>query len=325
MPLATPDQLGAIEAALPSAAFDRLDGLTVQDSGGGAAGHDQRHGAGRRALRRAGVARCRLRAIDGSRTRQCPRDEVARDHPPLGAAAGHVADGIDHLPKVGSRAPKPFSRGQQRLQDRPLCVGDIGWIRETGMPDHALNAACRTFHTAFKCRIMVRTAVFRLFTYVLLAVQRAPPAAGALAWSGSTRTLSTLAGRLPGRVSYIWVSTTKLETKVRAAMPPIAQGTPSRSATTPAISAPMAYPPSRQRRYTPTAEARQSGCATSEMAASNVGYTRAVPSPSSPIATAQTGKLVPRRMSKMPLACIHIPPTIIPLRPSQSDRAPVPS
>src|SRR5260221_10780614 len=37
--------------------------------------------------------------------------------------------------------------------------------------DHALNAACRTFHTAFKCRIMVRTAVFRLFTYVLLAVR----------------------------------------------------------------------------------------------------------------------------------------------------------
>jgi hypothetical protein len=35
MPLATLDQLGAVEPALWSAAFDGLDGLAVQNGGGG--------------------------------------------------------------------------------------------------------------------------------------------------------------------------------------------------------------------------------------------------------------------------------------------------
>ena len=44
--------------------------------------------------------------------------------------------------------------------------------------------------------------------------------------------------------------------------------------------APAAYPRSLQSRYTPTAEARQLGCATSPIAASSVGYPIAVPTPS---------------------------------------------
>ena len=51
----------------------------------------------------------------------------------------------------------------------------------------------------------------------------------------------------------------------------IAAGRPSRSATTPASTAPMAYPRSRQSRYTPTDEARHDGCATSPIAAKSVG------------------------------------------------------
>jgi hypothetical protein len=57
-----------------------------------------------------------------------PGHQVAQDYPPLGAAAGHVADGIEYLAKVSSGASKPFSRRQERLQDRPLCVADIAWI-----------------------------------------------------------------------------------------------------------------------------------------------------------------------------------------------------
>src|SRR5262249_38463903 len=61
---------------------------------------------------------------------------------------------------------------------------------------------------------------------------------------------------------------------------------PYASARTPASTAPTAKPPSRHSRYTPTARARHAGCATSPIAASSVGYTIAVPAPSSTAAAA---------------------------------------
>jgi len=130
IPLATLDQLGAIETALPAAAFDCLDGLAVQDGGGGlrvttsGTAHVGAHG----------IVQALAGAVLAPPTEvgpgSSPRSQVARDHAPLGAAAGHITDGIEDLAKVGAWASAPVSRRQQRLEDRPLCVGHVGWIRD---------------------------------------------------------------------------------------------------------------------------------------------------------------------------------------------------
>src|SRR5206468_9132851 len=85
------------------------------------------------------------------------------------------------------------------------------------------------------------------------------------------------AGEARGDVSYMRTATTTPEPTVSTATAQIAASTPRASAITPATSAPTAYPASRHSRYTPTAEARHSGWATSPTAASSVGDTIAVP------------------------------------------------
>src|SRR2546429_9198327 len=84
-----------------------------------------------------------------------------------------------------------------------------------------------------------------------------------------------------GRVSYMTPATTTPETKVSAAIAVIAKGMVNASARSPAAIAPMAYPESRQRRYTPPALARPSGGATSDTAARRGGETSAGPDPQS--------------------------------------------
>ena len=65
--------------------------------------------------------------------------------------------------------------------------------------------------------------------------------------------------------------TTELEHLVTPRTRVIAVCNPNASAATPASKAPIAYPRSRHRRYTPTADARHDGWATSPMAASSAG------------------------------------------------------
>src|SRR5688572_7113032 len=72
-------------------------------------------------------------------------------------------------------------------------------------------------------------------------------------------------------VSRMRMATTIPEMKVRTATAAIAADSPSASATMPDSIAPIAYPRSRHRRYTPIAEARHDGCATSLIAARRVG------------------------------------------------------
>src|SRR5690348_10854956 len=120
-------------------------------------------------------------------------------------------------------------------------------------------------------------------------------------------------------------STTTPDTKVNAATTQIADAYPYRSARTPDSAAPTAYPPSRQRRYTPTAVARQSGAEASDTAASRVGYTHAVPMPRSTAAAIHSPNVPPTTNSAIPTAWIHIPATIIPLRPQTSLNGPVAS
>jgi hypothetical protein len=72
-----------------------------------------------------------------------PRDEVTRDHPPLSASPGHVADGVEDRTQVGARPAKRFGRRQERLQDCPLRVAQIRWVGDTR---HALR--CQDVATA---------------------------------------------------------------------------------------------------------------------------------------------------------------------------------
>ena len=51
-----------------------------------------------------------------------PGDEVTRDHPSLSATPRHVADGNEDRTQVGARPAKRHGRGQEWLQDCPLCV-----------------------------------------------------------------------------------------------------------------------------------------------------------------------------------------------------------
>lgn len=86
-------------------------------------------------------------------------------------------------------------------------------------------------------------------------------------------------------------ATTTPEPNVSAATIRIAAESPSASAARPAPIAPIAYPRSRHSRYTPTADPRHDGCATSPIAASSVGWTIAVPAPSSTAPRANHAKL----------------------------------
>src|SRR5687768_12594414 len=80
----------------------------------------------------------------------------------------------------------------------------------------------------------------------------------------------------PLRLSSKRIATRSPDMMVIIPTVPIATGTPKKSATTPASSAPATYPRSRQSRYTPTATPRHEGRAMSPTAASSVGYTSAV-------------------------------------------------
>src|SRR5687767_11419986 len=117
--------------------------------------------------------------------------------------------------------------------------------------------------------------------------------------------------------------TTTPDTKVNAATVHIAAAMPNISATTPATNAPTANPASRQNRYTPTDDARFSGAETSAMAASNVGYTSAVPAPSDTEASAHQPNVPDDAITPIASACIIIPTTMGFLRPTRSLSAPV--
>src|SRR5205085_11412737 len=94
-----------------------------------------------------------------------------------------------------------------------------------------------------------------------------------------------------GNVSRKRTATTTPDRPVIAATNHIAPARPNAPAVRPANNAPSAYPRSRHRRYTPTDEARQIGAATSPIAASRVGYTIAVPIPSTTPPLANPSKL----------------------------------
>jgi hypothetical protein len=151
MALAALDLLAAIKAALEPAPLDRLDGLAVQGCGGGL----RIATSGPRDICSQVVVQLLLRAVvapaTGTGPSSAPRDEVTRDHPPLSATPGHVADGIDDRTQVGARPTKRFRRGQQRLQDCPLYVAQV---RRAGDTRHALP--CRDADCAFLTRPLTK-------------------------------------------------------------------------------------------------------------------------------------------------------------------------
>jgi len=79
-----------------------------------------------------------------------------------------------------------------------------------------------------------------------------------------------------------------------------------------------------QKRYTPTIGARATGDTAFEMAAMSVGYTSAVPTPSSTAVTAATATTPPEAASTTSaVAWMSIPATMSGLRPMRSDQWPV--
>src|SRR6266568_9349506 len=135
MALAALDQLAAIKAALEPTPLDRLDGLAVQDCSGWL----RIATSGPTDLRSQVVVQLLPRAVVAPATEvgpgSAPGDEVTRDHPPLSATPGHVADGIEDRTQVGTqvgaRPAKRFGRGQERLQDCPFCVAQVRWVWDT--------------------------------------------------------------------------------------------------------------------------------------------------------------------------------------------------
>src|SRR5205807_6694730 len=88
----------------------------------------------------------------------------------------------------------------------------------------------------------------------------------------STGGVPVPAGDAVGRwVSYMRTATTSPDAAVRTATAQMAASRLTASAMTPATRAPTAKPLSRHTRYTPTAEPRQRGWATSATVASRVG------------------------------------------------------
>jgi hypothetical protein len=125
MALAPLDQLAAINALEP-APLDRLDGLAAQDGGGWL----RIATSGPTDIRSQVVVQLLPGTVVAPATKvgpgSAPGDKVTRDHPPLSATPGHVANGIDDGAQVGARAAKRLGQGQERLQDRPLCVRSVG-------------------------------------------------------------------------------------------------------------------------------------------------------------------------------------------------------
>src|SRR5258707_12030115 len=146
MALAALDQLAAIKAALEPTPLDRLDGLAVQDRSGWL----RIATSGPTDVRSQVIVQLLPGAVVAPATEvgpgSAPGDEVTRDHPPLSATPGHVADGIEDRTQVGARAAKRFGRRQERLQDCPLCVAQVRWVGDTR---HALrwpDADCAFSH-----------------------------------------------------------------------------------------------------------------------------------------------------------------------------------
>ena len=54
--------------------------------------------------------------------------EVVREHVPLAAGAGQVEDGVEDLPHVDLAGPPDVEDGDQRLDDGPLLVGQVGGV-----------------------------------------------------------------------------------------------------------------------------------------------------------------------------------------------------
>ena len=58
-----------------------------------------------------------------------PRTKIRRQRSPATAAAGHVADSVQHFPQVHADLPATFGRfGHQRLDPDPLLVGQVSRI-----------------------------------------------------------------------------------------------------------------------------------------------------------------------------------------------------
>jgi hypothetical protein len=95
MALAAFDQLAAIKAALEPTPLDRLHGLAVQDCGRWL----RIAASGPTDIRSQVVVQLLPGAVVAPTTEvrpgSTPGDEVTRDHPPLSATPGHVADGIE--------------------------------------------------------------------------------------------------------------------------------------------------------------------------------------------------------------------------------------
>jgi hypothetical protein len=62
--------------------------------------------------------------VDGALGRQ-----VVRQHVPLAAGAVEIEQGVEHLPHVVSPGPADLLDGDQRLDDRPLLVAEVGGVR----------------------------------------------------------------------------------------------------------------------------------------------------------------------------------------------------
>jgi hypothetical protein len=55
--------------------------------------------------------------------------KLSREQAPLAAAPQHVEDGIEHLAHIGrARATTGFGRGNERCQEGPFRLGEIGGI-----------------------------------------------------------------------------------------------------------------------------------------------------------------------------------------------------
>src|SRR6266852_7081643 len=146
MALAALDALAAIKAALEPTPLDRLDGLAVQDC----SGRLRIAASGPTDIRSQVVVQLLPGAVVAPATEvgpgSAPGHEVTRDHPPLSATPGHLADGIEDRTQVGARPAKRFGRRQERLQDHPLRVAQV---RRVGDTRHALRCqeADRVFLT----------------------------------------------------------------------------------------------------------------------------------------------------------------------------------
>ena len=143
VPLASDRLPGGIVA--PGRAVRRLDGLAVQHACGRArlspsplAVEHERHVVDR--LEQQAADEPAEPPVD-----RLPRTKIRRQHPPAAAAAGHVADRVQHFPQVHADLSAAFWRlGHERLDPDPLFVGQVsriplGLARNVGHPATALS------------------------------------------------------------------------------------------------------------------------------------------------------------------------------------------